>query len=65
MAHINPTDYIAIRNTIADYCIALDTKNWPSLQNVFTEDVDAYYPFSEMKGVTKVAEAIENRYIIV
>lgn len=62
MALINPIDYIAIRNTIAEYCIALDEKDWPLLDTVFTDDVDAYYPFAEMKGVKKVAEAIENRY---
>lgn len=60
----NATDYVAIGNTLARYCVALDTKNWELLHQVFTDDVDAKYPFpgGEMKGVAAVAGAIRKRY---
>lgn len=59
----NPLDYFAIRNTISRYCIALDTKDFDLLKQVFTEDVDAVYPFGgQIKGVQKVADAIRKRY---
>ncbi|KAK4498998.1 hypothetical protein PRZ48_009510 [Zasmidium cellare] len=62
MAGPNPIDYFAIRNTIATYCVALDTQDWELLRKVFTEDVDATYPFSgQIRGVGKVAEGIRNR----
>lgn len=63
MAQTNPIDYFAIRNTIAKYCVALDTQDWQLLRQVFTEDVDANYPFGgQIKGVQKVADAIKNRW---
>ncbi|THY51516.1 hypothetical protein D6C97_06669 [Aureobasidium pullulans] len=43
----NPHDYNAIRNAISLYCIALDTKDWPLLEKVFTKDVFAQYPFND------------------
>lgn len=62
MAAGNSLDYFAIRNTISTYCIALDTKDWPLLRTVFTDDVDTMYAFmGEIKGVQKVADAIEKR----
>lgn len=33
-------NYEAIRNTIALYCIALDTKDFDLLEQVFTPDVE-------------------------
>ncbi|KAF2440912.1 hypothetical protein P171DRAFT_523931 [Karstenula rhodostoma CBS 690.94] len=59
---VNPLDALAIQNTLARYCEALDTKNWPLLKKVFAEDVEADYPFHHsLRGVDGVAEAIEKR----
>jgi ketosteroid isomerase-like protein len=56
-------DYRAIQNTIAQYCFALDNKDFAALHKVFTEDVDTIYPFrGAIKGVQEVADAIEKRY---
>ncbi|KAI7219059.1 hypothetical protein KC333_g3214 [Hortaea werneckii] len=58
----NPLDYITIQNTLSRYCIALDTKDFNLLKQVFTEDCDTVYPFGgQIKGVQKVADAIQNR----
>lgn len=63
MATPNAVDYVAIRNTIARYCIALDTKDFDLLKQVFTPDVDSKYPFKgSIKGVQNVADAIQKRY---
>ncbi|RYO77889.1 hypothetical protein DL766_006310 [Monosporascus sp. MC13-8B] len=61
MASPNPIDYFAIKNTLSLYCIALDTKDFRLLEQVFAEDVDAKYPFAAMKGVRDVADAIQKR----
>lgn len=59
----NPLDYVTIQNTLSRYCIALDTKDFNLLKQVFTEDCDTVYPFGgQIKGVQKVADAISNRY---
>ncbi|KAK3678337.1 hypothetical protein LTR78_001634 [Recurvomyces mirabilis] len=58
----NAVDYIAIQNTISRYCIALDTKNFDLLKQVFTEDVDTVYPFGgQRKGVQPIIDAISKR----
>lgn len=64
MAQPNAFDYIAIRNTLSTYCIALDTQDWQLLRQVFTEDVSTVYPFrdQEINGVQNVADAIKRRY---
>lgn len=55
-------DHFAIQNTIARYCIALDTKNFDLLEDVFTKDVHAKYPFREaMTGCETVSQAIQGR----
>ena len=62
----NPLDYITIQNTLSRYCIALDTKDFNLLKQVFTEDCDTVYPFGgQIKGVQKVADAIQNRYVVI
>ena len=62
VANINPLDYVAIQNTLARYCLALDGKDFELLKQVFTADVDAIYPFGgQIKGVEKVAAAIKKR----
>ena len=62
VANINPLDYVAIQNTLARYCLALDTKDFDLLKQVFTEDVDTFYPFrGPIKGVENVAAAIKKR----
>jgi len=60
----NAFDYIAIQNTIARYCMALDSKDFNLLTQVFTGDVDAVYPFGgHIKSVQKVTEAIQRRFV--
>lgn len=62
MSHANQLDYIAIKNVIARYCEALDTKDFDSLENVFVSDVVANYPFNaDLKGVNAVSAAIQKR----
>lgn len=59
-------DYEAIRNTIALYCIALDTKDWRLLRDgVFVRDVEAVYPFNEdaIMGVERLGKRIEERLV--
>lgn len=55
----------AIKNTVAVYCLALDSKTFTLLEDVFTHDVDAKYPFpgGEMKGVEAVAKKIQERFV--
>ncbi|KAF2719497.1 hypothetical protein K431DRAFT_251055 [Polychaeton citri CBS 116435] len=58
----NPLDYFAIQNTISRYCIALDTKDFELLKQVFIDDVDTQYPFGgNIVGVESVAAAIKKR----
>ena len=58
----NFNDYLAIQNTIASYCIALDTKDFDRLRDVFTPEVKTIYPFKgEINGVQNVADAIKQR----
>jgi len=60
----NAIDYIAIQNTISRYCIALDTKNFDLLKQVFTEDVDTVYPFGgQRRGVQPIIDAISKRLL--
>ncbi|KAK3063231.1 hypothetical protein LTS18_002067 [Coniosporium uncinatum] len=63
MSTVIPLDHVAIQNTIARYCVALDTKDWELLSSsVFTKDVSADYPFNKtMSDVKTVANAIKNR----
>lgn len=64
MASPNPIDYFAIQNTLSRYCIALDTKDFDLLEDVFTEDAAADYPFNDnLKGPRQIAAAIQKRYI--
>lgn len=64
MATPNPYDYEAIRNTIALYCIALDTKDFDLLDQVFTADVETVYPFGGKRtGVKDIKDAINKRSI--
>ncbi|KAK8030043.1 hypothetical protein PG993_011334 [Apiospora rasikravindrae] len=62
---INPVDYNVIKNTIARYCIALDTKDWALLKTaVFTPDVQADFPFNrDMRGVDAVSATIQGRSV--
>lgn len=58
-----PLDPLAISNTLARYCTALDTKSYALLATVFTPDVEADYPFNRgLRGVDAVAKAVEGRY---
>ncbi len=59
----NAHDYVAIKNTIASYCFALDEKKFDLLHEVFTEDAETIYPFrGPITGAQAVADAIEQRY---
>ncbi|KAH9829073.1 SnoaL-like domain, partial [Teratosphaeria destructans] len=61
MSASTPFDYQAIRNTISLYCLALDTKDFALLPQVFTADVEAIYPIRTATGVDALAGAIEKR----
>ncbi len=62
MTSPNPFDIFAIQNTIALYCLALDTKDFARLHHVFTPDVETIYPFGgKREGVQSVADAIQKR----
>lgn len=61
MANTNPFDYEAIRNTLSNYCIALDSKDFSLLTSVFTSDVDAQYPFAHHTSCESIAAAIQKR----
>ena len=63
-AQRRPFDYVEIQNTIARYCVALDTKDFNLLKDVFTADVSGNYPFNNgLKGVAAVSKAIQKRYV--
>jgi hypothetical protein len=59
----NPHDHFAIQKILADYCFALDSKDFEGLSEVFTEDIDAKYPFpgGEVQGIEAISEAIQGR----
>ena len=59
---VGSEDFELIRNTIALYAIALDTKAYALLKHVFLEDVDTVYPMGNLKGRQNVIDAIEKRY---
>ena len=62
---VNPLDQLAIKNVIARYCEALDTKIFNLLDQVFVSDVKASYPFRpEMKGVDTIKDAIASRWVV-
>jgi hypothetical protein len=64
--HSGPTafDYQAIKNVLARYCEALDTKDFGLLEDVFAHDVAADYPFnSDLHGLEAVSGAIRKRYV--
>ncbi|KAF1343549.1 hypothetical protein BDV97DRAFT_305916 [Delphinella strobiligena] len=58
----NPLDYEKIRNTIARYCIALDTKDFTLFDKVFAKELYAKYPFGgAFTDRSALAEAITKR----
>ena len=63
MSTPNFLDHIAIQNTLARYCIALDDKDFAALSDVFVTDCETHYPFpgGDLKGVTAVQNAIQAR----
>jgi hypothetical protein len=64
MPAVNPLDNLAIQNTIARYCEALDTKQWPLLDKVFMPGATADYPFNnDLRGVDDIRNKIQNRYV--
>jgi hypothetical protein len=64
MPGINTSDHLAVRNVLSRYCEALDMKDFELLNNVFTPEVVADYPFNpDLQGVEAVSKAIKNRYV--
>ncbi|KAI9706777.1 MAG: hypothetical protein M1820_004748 [Bogoriella megaspora] len=63
MSGQNPLHVEAIRNSIARYCLILDTKSWADLSYVFTSEADASYPFpgGDLHGVESIRGAIRTR----
>lgn len=57
--HLSDVD--SIRNVLATYCIALDTKSWELLTRVFTPTVHANYPVAVFVGVKPIAEEMKYR----
>ncbi|KAF2155864.1 hypothetical protein K461DRAFT_274902 [Myriangium duriaei CBS 260.36] len=53
--------YLAIKNVLSLYCVALDTKDFSLLHEVFTQDVEAIYPFASMFGVEEIIYRISRR----
>ena len=53
--------YLAIKNVLSLYCVALDTKDFLLLHEVFTQDVEAIYPFATMFGVEEIMYRISRR----
>lgn len=63
----NAFDYISIQNTLAKYCIALDTKAFHQLDDVFTPDVQVRYPiegFNAAKDLASLIQRLEKRCVI-
>ena len=56
-------DWVAIQNTLSLYCVALDTKDFDLLNEVFTPDVEAVYPFpgGNMMGIKAITDTIGHR----
>jgi len=55
-------NYIAVRNTIARYSLALDTHDTDLLKRVFTPDANVSYPTTgEIKGLDKLAGLIKEK----
>lgn len=56
-------DYIAVKNTLSLYCVALDTKDFRLLEEVFSQDAETSYPFEggNMVGVQAIGDAIGKR----
>lgn len=50
-------DLEAIRTTWRDYCMRLDSGDWPALGNVFTEDA-----VLEMDGLNPISPGLDGRY---
>jgi len=63
MSDTTAQDIRSIQNTISKYCFALDNKDFGLLSEVFTSDVNAFYPFpgGQLKGVENVAAKIKER----
>jgi len=61
----NFADYLAIKNVLALYCVALDTKDFSILEEVFVQDAVTIYPFDggNMQGVDQIAAVISKRCV--
>jgi len=59
----NFVDYIAVKNALSLYCVALDTKDFSLLEEVFLQDAETFYPFEggNMVGVRAIADVIGRR----
>jgi len=59
----NFADYIAVTNTLSLYCVALDTKDFGLLDEVFVPDALASYPFDggNLSGLGTIVSVISKR----
>jgi len=57
-------DYLAIQNVLSLYCVAVDSKSYNLLEEVFTDDVVAEYEFSSLRGVDEVVRSIASRLVL-
>lgn len=62
MIHLH-SDHELIRNTLAAYTFAVDSKNWPAMYSVFTETARIHFTFlgaaGEMQGVPALLAFIQ------
>ncbi|KJX93460.1 hypothetical protein TI39_contig4311g00002 [Zymoseptoria brevis] len=59
---IPSSDMDAIRNVLATYCVALDTKHFDRLKYVFTANIHASYPFADFNGTRSMVEDFTHRF---
>ena len=59
----NFVDYLGVQNTLSLYCVALDTKDFDLLSEVFLPDAQTRYPFEggDLDGLDAIKQAIGAR----
>jgi len=64
LAFDSAADYNAIRNTLATYPLAIDSKDFGFLSKVFTKDIVANYsePLNVLTGVQQVETVLQQVY---
>src|SRR5262245_44065486 len=61
-SHSNPSDILAIQHTIAQYPLAVDSKDFSKLSTVFTQDAFANYSFAApiMNGLPAIESTLQS-----